>query len=503
MANEVRPSVAGSEAAAAGRDPPAGVGPPAGDTTAAPLPGALPGAQPAVTIRESLARESVDHWWQRVRHERQVFALALIPALPALIVAGIFLERAPMPPAARWASLILLAVCWIGGALAVRAVVVHPLRTLSNLIAGLRDGDYTLRLRGARPDDPLGLALLEANLFGDQLRTRRLGEMEATALLRTVMTEIDVAVFAFDEDGRLRLVNRAGERLLAQPGERLLGREAAALQLAPALTGDVPRVEDFALPGGAGRWGVRRTHIRRGGRSHTLLVLTDLSRTLREEQLAAWQRIVRVLSHEINNSLAPIQSIAYTLREMVSRAAPPADLGGDVSRGLAIIGSRSEALSRFMSAYARLAQLPRPRLAPMDVQGWVRRTATLETRVPVHVANGPSVRVAGDADQLDQLLINLVRNAADASLETGGGLNLAWTAGDGHVDVTVSDEGPGLTATTNLFVPFFTTKPHGSGIGLALSRQIAEAHGGTLTLANRDSAPGCIATLHLPATGPV
>jgi signal transduction histidine kinase len=151
-----------------------------------------------------------------------------------------------------------------------------------------------------------------------------------------------------------------------------------------------------------------------------------------------------------------------------------------------------------MSAYARLAQLPRPRLAPMDAGVWVQRTATLETRVPVRIASGPVVTIAGDADQLDQLLINLVRNAADASLETGGGVSLAWTMGDGHVDVTVSDDGPGLAATTNLFVPFFTTKPQGSGIGLALSRQIAEAHGGTLTLANRHGAPGCIATLRLP-----
>jgi two-component system, NtrC family, nitrogen regulation sensor histidine kinase NtrY len=433
-----------------------------------------------------------------VRHEHRIFVLALLPALPALIVAGVLLGRTAMSAPSLWALRLALAACWIGGALAVRAVVVHPLRTLSNMIAGLRDGDYTLRVGGARPDDAMGLALLETNLFGEHLRTQRLGEMEATALLRTVMTEIDVAVFAFDQDQRLRLVNRAGARLLAQPGERLIGHEAAALQLAAALTGEVPRVEDFSLPGGAGRWGVRRTHIRRGGRSHTLLVLTDLSRTLREEQLVAWQRIVRVLSHEINNSLAPIQSIAYTLRELVTRDPAPPDLGGDVSRGLAIIGTRSEALARFMSSYARLAQLPRPRLAPMDVGSWVQRTATLETRVRAHVVSGPAVTVAGDADQLDQLLINLVRNAADASIETDGGVGLAWTSADGQVDVTVTDDGPGLTATANLFVPFFTTKPHGSGIGLALSRQIAEAHGGTLTLTNREGAPGCIATLRLP-----
>ena len=438
--------------------------------------------------------------WDRVRLEHRLAGLALVSALPALVLAVVLLPRSTLSPAARWVVAAVLIACWAGGAIALRLAVVRPLRTLANMIGALREGDYTMRARGARPDDALGLALLETNLLSDHLRAHRLGEMEATALLRTVMIEIDVAVFAFDEDQRLRLINRAGERLLAQPGERLLGREAAALQLAPVLTGDVPRVEDFALPGADGRWGVRRTHIRQGGRSHTLLVLTDLTRTLREEQLAAWRRIVRVLSHEINNSLAPIQSIAHTLRALVGRDPPPPDLGADVTRGLGIIATRSEALSRFMSAYARLAQLPRPRLAPMDVDAWVRRAATLETRVTVQVADGPPLSIAGDADQLDQLLINLVRNAADAAMETGGAVRLGWTAEDGHFDVTVVDDGPGLAATANLFVPFFTTKPHGSGIGLALSRQIAEAHGGTLTLANRDRARGCIATLRLPTS---
>ena len=467
-----------------------------------------------------------------LRHERRVLALALLPAVPALVVVGLLLQRSGLSPTLQWAALGVLAACWIGGALAVLTAVVRPLQTLANMIAALREGDYTMRVRGARPDDALGLALLETNLLGEQLRGHRLGEMEATALLRTVMTEIDVAVFAFDEEDRLRLINRAGERLLGQPGERLVGREAAALQLAAALTGDSPRVEDFAWPGASGRWGVRRTHVRQDGRSHTLLVLTDLSRTLREEQLVAWQRIVRVLSHEINNSMAPIQSIAHTLRSLVARKPAPPDLAADVSHGLGVIASRSEALGRFMSSYARLAHLPAPRIGPVVVDEWVRRAAALETRIPVGVVPGPALTISGDADQLDQLLINLVRNAADAALEagTGGvgegrrsgavggvggggggagsaratgarganGVHIGWAASDGRLEVTVKDAGPGLVATANLFVPFFTTKPNGSGIGLVLSRQIAEVHGGTLALANRDDARGCVATLRLP-----
>jgi two-component system, NtrC family, nitrogen regulation sensor histidine kinase NtrY len=436
-------------------------------------------------------------WWDRLRHEQRLFALALLPAVPALVVAGLLLARTELSVTVRWAIAGLLLATWVGGALAVRAAVVRPLQTLANNIASLREGDYTMRVRGARPDDPLGLALLETNVLGELLKANRLGEMEATALLRTVMVEIDVAIFVFDEQDRLRLINRAGERLLAQPGERLLGREAAALQLAPALTGDAPRVEDFTWPGGGGRWGVRRTRVRQGGRSHTLLVLTDLSRTLREEQLVAWQRIVRVLSHEINNSMAPIQSIAQTLRTLVAREPAPPDLGADVARGLGVIAARSEALGRLMSSYARLAKLPAPNRAPADVETWVRRTAALETRVPVVVAGGPKVSISADADQLDQLLINLVRNAADAALETAGQVALSWTTDGDRVEVRVVDDGPGLAGTANLFVPFYTTKPHGSGIGLVLCRQIAEAHGGTLTLTNRTDAKGCVAVVQL------
>jgi signal transduction histidine kinase len=234
-----------------------------------------------------------------------------------------------------------------------------------------------------------------------------------------------------------------------------------------------------------------------------LLVLSDVSRTLREEELQAWQRLVRVLSHEINNSLAPIRSIAGSLLALLERPARTADADEDIRRGLGVIGGRSEGLVRFMSAYARLAKLPAPNKASLDVAAWVRRVASLETRVPIRVVAGPAATLEADGDQLDQLLINLVRNAADASLETHGDVGIRWSRRNGTLSLMVEDEGPGLASAANLFVPFFTTKPQGSGIGLVLSRQIAEAHGGSLSLANRSDRRGCVATVRLElASGP-
>jgi PAS domain S-box-containing protein len=403
---------------------------------------------------------------------------------------------------AQWTLGLLLLASWLITALILRERVVRPLQTLSNMLAALREGDYSIRARGAERDDALGLAFLEANLLGETLRTQRLGAMEATALLRTVMADIDVAVFAFDDEERLRLVNSAGERLLGHVAERLLGRTAEQLGLADCLEGESPRTMDVTFPGGAGRWEVRRGSFRQNGRPHTLLVLADVTKTLREEELQAWRRLVRVLSHEINNSLAPIKSIAGSLQTLLDRANRPPDADDDIRRGLAVIGGRSEALIRFMSAYARLARLPAPQRTPLDVGAWIRRVASLETRLPVRIIGGPSVTIRADGDQLDQLLINLVRNAVDAALETGGGVCIRWIRQNGTVSIIVEDEGPGLPSSANLFVPFFTTKPQGSGIGLVLSRQIAEAHGGSLHLENRSSGRGCIATFRLTIDEP-
>ncbi len=437
---------------------------------------------------------------QRLKYEGRIVIMAIMAGLPGSLVALVFLwlvEPTPQPKT-QWTLTVLIVSLWFGFAMAVRERVVFPLQTLSNLLSALREGDFSVRGRAAAYDDALGEVMREVNTLSVTLREQRLGALEATTLLRTVMSEIDVAVFAFDHERRLRLVNRAGERLLSAPAERLLGSSADELYLQGCLAGEPQQTFQMNFAGGAGRWGMRRSTVREHGLPLQLLVISDLTRPLREQELQAWQRLVRVLGHELNNSLTPIKSIAGSLGSMLARRPMPADWEDDMRRGLSVISTRSEALSRFIGAYARLAKLPRPQLQLMEIRPWVQRGVSLETRLPVGVRPGPDIFIQGDPDQLEQVLINLLRNAADASLITGGGVEVEWTRNGSYVEVVIADDGPGISNTTNLFVPFFTTKPGGSGIGLVLSRQIAEAHGGSLMLENRQDRTGCLARLRLP-----
>ena len=434
----------------------------------------------------------------RLSHDRRLFFLALISGLPAVIVSLVLLWTGDFAPRVQWTLTAVILTVWLGFVSEIRQRVVFSLQTLSNILAALREGDYSIRGRASRNNDALADVTREVNTLAQTLREQRMDALEATTLLRKVMEEIDVAVFTFDGEQKLRLVNRGGERLLNMPSERLLGLKAEDIGLGDCLKeGASSRVIDAVFPGGSGRWEIRRSMFRQGGLPHQLLVLSNLSRALREEELKAWQRIVRVIGHELNNSLAPIKSISGSLTSLLQKDSRPPDWEDDMVRGLAVIASRSESLSRFMAAYARLAKMPQPKFQPIQIGELVRRVVGLETRMRVTLNPGSEFTIHADADQIEQLLINLIRNAVDAALETTGGVRLHWQRSGGYLDIVIQDDGPGLSNTTNLFVPFFTTKPGGSGIGLVLSRQIAEAHGGTLTLQNRDDATGCEARLRL------
>src|SRR5437867_6309478 len=434
----------------------------------------------------------------RFSYEGKITWLTVAAALPAIVLALALLWLGDYSAKVQWTLTILIVGCFAVFISSTREPTIRPLQTMSNLLAALREGDYSIRARGAGGGNALGEVLLEINSLGETLRLQRLGAFEATALLRTIMSEIDVAVFTFDPKRRLRLVNRAGETLLGQPIDKLLGKTANELALDRCLetNEDEPLTLNFA--GGSGRWGVRRSTFREEGLPHELLVLTDLSRTLREEERRAWQRLVRVLGHEMNNSLAPIKSLAASLESLLQREPLPPDWKDDAGAGLNSIASRADSLSRFMQAYTRLTKLPPPQKQDVDLVSLVQRVVDLEPRLKVQVVSGPKTMIRADAAQIEQALINLVHNAVDAALETHGNVAIGWHDKESCIEIFVQDEGQGIMNPANLFVPFFTTKPEGSGIGLPLSRQIAEAHSGSLVLTNRETGQGAEALLRLP-----
>lgn len=434
----------------------------------------------------------------RLIFDLRLLFLILASGLPAVLALVLLFIYGDYAASLGISLLLLIVLLWLGFAFHARREVIYHLQTLSNLLEALREGDYSLRGRRARWGDALGEVVWEINTLGQTLREQRLEAREASALLQKVIAEIDIAVFAFDGSRALQLANPAGERLLAQPLAQLSGRSATELELADLLAGDARSTLQRSFPGGSGRWEIRHGTFREAGLPHYLLVITDLSRTLREEERKAWQRLIRVLGHELNNSLAPIKSMASTLQNLLRREALPDDWRDDVRSGLGVMADRADALGRFMAAYAMLARLPAPRKLDVSLLPLINRVTALDARLPVRIS-GKDIKVNVDPDQLEQLLINLVKNAVDAAAPVGGEVNVNWFHNGGEVVLEVLDTGPGIANSDNLFVPFFTTKPGGTGIGLALSRQIAEAHGGVLTLENRAGTRGCAARVVLPS----
>jgi two-component system, NtrC family, nitrogen regulation sensor histidine kinase NtrY len=452
----------------------------------------------------------------RLLYERRISLFSLLVALPSMIVGGILIWLQSWSVESKWGVLIAELFVWWLLALALQEQTSRPLQTLANVIAALREEDYSFRARGGAPDDVLGELSLEVNALADLLADQRIRAVEATALLRRVVEEIDVPLFTFDPDQILRLVNSAGERLLRQPSVRLIGRTAEEIGLAACLTGENEKLLPFPFQSPNARWLVRRSSFRQKGVPHSLIVLSDVGRALREEERSAWQRLIRVLGHELNNSLTPIKSIAGSLSTQVANAVSDSSQRQDFERGLAIIETRADSLNRFLQVYRQLAQMPPPVFRKTSLFPLVERVAGLEMRLRVQVVPGPPTELEVDPDQLEHMLINLLRNAVEAALEPrhssdisgdGGATSLSasdplvvihWDISERDLILTIEDNGPGLLNPSNVFVPFYTTKPAGSGIGLVLSRQIAEAHGGSIELVNRTDSRGCRARVTLP-----
>jgi nitrogen fixation/metabolism regulation signal transduction histidine kinase len=428
---------------------------------------------------------------------RRAWFFCFLLALPTFLFAGILLWQQQVTTAPA----LLLLLCLFIYLLLISATLIEglmrPLQTLSNVVSSLREGDYSFRARGANSRDALGELAGEINALADLLQKQRVRSLEATALLARILEVMHAPLFAFDREDLLQLVNNAGAQLLGRPLARCFGHSARELALDNLLASADQSVHSFGTK--PSRWLLRKALFRQDGAPHTLLLLADVSQPLQEEEQIAWKRLIRVLGHELSNSLAPIKSIAGSLLARAESIVGDDATIRDFRRGLSVVESRADALHRFVQSYRILAQLPPPHFKQVQTGPLLERVALLEQRVPVRLDPGPPVMLNADPDQLEQMFINLLKNAVDASLANGAKpVRIGWRIAESDLVIGIEDSGLGIANIENLFVPFYTTKPQGSGVGLALAQQIARAHGGEIRLVNREDGPGARAIIHLP-----
>lgn len=434
-----------------------------------------------------------------MNYQRKILFLALLGTAPWILLCVVLL----------WVHghslLIWQTVAVLGGGITLLTSVllwyggVRRLQSVSSLLAGLREGDFSVQGSSEFDrEDPMGEVFAEISELARALRRRRLASIESERLLAKVVGQIEVAVLTFDEVGCLRTINPCGARLLGGNESDLIGRTALDLGLKPALSAEPDKVIQLAREDPAERLAVRRGVYREEGRQHQLLILTDVSEPLKQEELQAWKRLIRVIGHEVHNSMTPIKVMVDGLDMLLRRTPPPDDWQATSAERLGLVSERIDRLSGFIETYSALAKVPKPRLALLDVAELVRSVAALEDRIEVGTKAGSPAVIQGDRAQLEQVLINLVRNAVEAVEETGGSVWMEWREEKDRVRIEVVDEGVGIADPVHLFVPSYSTKPKGSGIGLALSRQIVEGHKGSLELANRSDGPGARAVVRLP-----
>jgi len=447
------------------------------------------------------ARHSPPRRVKRVirKFEQKIRILLLITVFPGLFVAALLLYFLNAPAVAWIWTLGLLLIIAGGTALRLQELIYRPLQTLANVVAALREDDFSFRARGAENDDALGDLSREINLLAATLQQQKLSAIEATALLQRVVASVDAPLFAFDSEHVLRLTNPAAARLLAQNEVAMLGRTAEQIGAEQIFNAETDSIVTLSVAGRPTRWMVGRSAFRQQGKPHQLVLLSDVSAALRREERLAWQRLIRVFGHEVNNSLAPIKSIAGSLRMRLDQASSERE---DFDRGLGVIENRAESLNRFLQSYRQLSQLPSPTRSSVALKPIMERIVQLETRLGVNLIGGADIRVDIDRDQVEQMLINLLRNAVEAAFENVATsepqVSASWSVVDSEACISIIDNGPGLTNPANLFVPFYTTKSGGSGIGLVIARQVVEAHGGSVKLANRKDARGCEVQVRLP-----
>jgi len=428
----------------------------------------------------------------------KVILIAFASGLPALVFMSITIAQGDFSNLSLYTLLVLVisvyALCigWL------YKLVARPWQVIANIVSSLKERDYTLRVRYPNIEDPMGLSFAELNSLADYMQNQRLDMIQTHELLFKILQEVEAAVLCFDQDEKLVMANEFARKLYKNDAKEALHGTVADLGLKEYFESNLQSAHEIDFPNRKSRWLVKRSSYRENGRPHTMLLVADLQGPLREEELDAWRKLIRVLGHELNNSMTPLKSMANSLTRILKRDPLPDDWKEDMTEGLTVIGRRVDGLSRFVTGYSELARIPLPQRVPFDVGEFMVRATVFDGRENISLVEGPSCSLVGDEGQLEQVMINLLKNAIEAVTSNDGDVVATWELGESEIRISILDDGHGLASDDNVFVPFFSTKTTGSGIGLALSRQIVEAHGGRLTLENRTDCSGCVATLALP-----
>jgi len=427
---------------------------------------------------------------------QKIFSLVLVAAIPSYLCALIFLWNIDYSAYAKTLLTTLLSLNVFGFAWLIKQQLKFQFQTLSNLVEAVRGGDFTLRGKQRSLDDPLTELTGQINLLSSSLSEQRVASEEAYRLLDKTIAHINVAIFAFDASNKVKLVNPAAGRLFACQYQQLFGKSATNLSLSDFLTGEQSQLIEHTFPGGSGRWQIRLDSYRDKGIQGKLLFITDLKTVLREEELKAWKNLIKVISHEVNNSLYPINSISQTLSKLVNREPLADDWKEDISEGLSVIGERANNLTDFIKRYAKVAKLPEPNKSIFSMSQLLNQTAIIQSNqkeINIDEHSKVNMELFADQSMMEQVMINLLKNA----LEAGAPVDLSWGENNSTQWVHITDNGVGIKNPANLFVPFYSTKPEGSGIGLVLCQQILDKHQGSITIENRNTG-GCLVSLHLP-----
>lgn len=366
--------------------------------------------------------------------------------------------------------------------------------SLANLVEALNVGDYSLRAKVASEGAGHSDLVNQINRLADSLTSARYDYKESQLLLAKLLKQVGVVIFACDEKNHITMANPAAEAFFSKPESKLVNLSLTDLDVSSLIDAKSNQVILLNINQSASRWHLFKNGFRDQGKQHNLFILSDMETVLSRQEQKAWKDLVRVLSHEINNSLSPIISLTSTLNKLTSTFDLDDDNKSDFQGGLTIIGERAARLNTFIKGYRQLASLPEPNKQPHDLVKVVQNTCEL-LGYAYEFNKIEACLLEFDAAQLEQCLINIIKNAYEANSQIPFKVTLS-KEGDFAV-IAIRDFGPGVSNPDNLFVPLYTTKKQGTGIGLALCRQIVLGHNGHISLDNHPEG-GCHVQIKIP-----